>query len=193
MDARGLDVSFCCWFPASTADKRTSANDMFNIVNEHVVPDTAAALNSGYTALHTAAIFSGAAEIDILASCGYDFESTDDFGRVALHSAARRGNAATYFALLNHGAKIVSVPLRCESLLRATVIGRARKSEDYRMQHTPAYEAIAKKTFCTDPWIYPAISTWRWARPSIQRTSEIAESPYSSLLQHTARNWSSDF
>lgn len=138
VDARGLDVSFCCWFPALAADKKICASDIFDILNEYIVLDRTATWGSGFTALHSAAIFSGAKEIDFLIRRGYYLEQPDNFGRTALYNAARRGNRATYFALLKHGATTES-----EKLLRATIIGKARKAEDHRGWYVPAYEDIA--------------------------------------------------
>jgi hypothetical protein len=103
-DAYGSNAAANCIFDVNDDNQHRAATvDMLKVISEFGPLDTDT--TGSKDALLLAAMFSGAREIDFLVSLGCkDDDRFDSDHSAAIDYAAKRGNSATYFALLAHGA-----------------------------------------------------------------------------------------
>jgi hypothetical protein len=101
-DTYGFDAVARCIASLIDEQHQTAKVDMLKVITEFGSLDTS--LKGRHSNLNLAAMFCGAREIDFLISLGHDVEDHDDWRQDAIYFAAFEGNAATYFALLAHGA-----------------------------------------------------------------------------------------
>jgi hypothetical protein len=105
-DAFGLDAVTNCIYPTSkkrVERSKAATVDVLKVMSEFESLETNSRDDFNGT-LQLAASYSSAREIDFLVGLGHKANDFDGDHRSAIYQAARRGNSATYFALLAHGA-----------------------------------------------------------------------------------------